>query len=406
MTKDPSIVVVSTLFPSADQPSAGIFIRERMFRVGKRLPLTVVSPQPWFPGQSLIRLLHPSYRKAGVKHETMDGIEIYRPRFFSLPAFGRWLDGFSLGLCTLNHLRKLKRAERCDIIDAHFAYPDGAGAAFVGMVLKTPVSVTLRGTEPRHLRQARIRKRLLLGLHRTTQIFSVSSSLKKVVEQCGVDADKVLVVGNGVDTTRFKVLPKSEARERLGLSPRARVVVTVGGLVERKGFHRVMEVLPELIVDYPDLVYLIVGGASREGDWSERLRRLSEELRITQHVRFLGELEPDHLHIPLSASDLFVLSSRNEGWANVILEAMACGLPVLASDVGGNREVVCNDSYGVIFPFDDRAALLAALKRGFTTAWDNEAIIAYANANDWERRVDLLCETFDRMIRQASNDAS
>jgi glycosyltransferase involved in cell wall biosynthesis len=111
-------------------------------------------------------------------------------------------------------------------------------------------------------------------------------------------------------------------------------------------------------------------------------------------VTFLGPLPPDALKQPLSAADVFVLATRNEGWANVFLEAMACGLPVVTTDVGGNREVVNDPGLGMIVPFGDSAALEQALREALAKSWDRTAIRRYAEANDWQGRVDTLCELF------------
>jgi len=175
------------------------------------------------------------------------------------------------------------------------------------------------------------------------------------------------------------------------------VLVTVGGLVERKGFHRVIECLPELRLKHPGLVYLVVGGASPEGDWRTKLEALALQLGVGDQVRFLGTVPPDGLAAILSAADVFVLSTRNEGWANVFLEAMACGLPVITTRVGGNAEVVNHPSLGEVLPFGDAEALQAALDAALCKHWERDAIVAYAQDNTWNRRVEVLVSEFLRI---------
>lgn len=395
----PRILVFSTLFPSPAQPTAGVFIRERMFRVARRLPLVVVSPRPWFPLQGLIRRFRPHFRVPAPGFELHQGVEIHRPRFLSVPGLFRGLDSLSMALASFRLLRRLQRAERFNLIDAHFAYPDGHAATLLGRWLSVPVSITLRGTEV-PLSRTRWRRDLMArGLRDADHVFSVSDSLRRHVGQLGIDPARVEVVGNGVDNDRFHPVPRDEARKALDLPAAAPVLISVGGLVERKGFHRVIECLPALRDAYPGLQYLIVGGPGPEGDWSERLRALVAEHGLQDTVRFLGSIAPDKLKGPLSASDVFVLATRNEGWANVFLEAMACGLPVVTTDVGGNREVVCNDRLGTVVPFGDPGALQAALHDALGRDWDRAAIRAHARANDWEARVDALCAAFDEMLR-------
>ena len=403
--REPALMVFSSLFPHSGAPGAGLFIRERMFRVGRVMPLVVVSPKPWFPGQGLLRRFKPHFRPPAPRFEEQQGFEVYFPRFLSLPGVLRRLDGLSMALCSYPLMRRLARRRGFNLIDAHFAYPDGYAATHLGRWLGVPVTITLRGTEVPHSRRPPLRKRLVKGLQRASWIFSVSQALKEHVVGLGVPAEKIQVVGNGVDTDKFHPLPREACRRALGLEEAGPVLISVGALVERKGFHRVIELLPRLIEHHPRLVYLVVGGPGPEGDWSERLREQVERLGLEEHVRFLGPLPPEKLKEPLSAADLFVLATSNEGWANVFLEAMACGLPVVTTDVGGNREVVCRDELGKVVPFGDAEALAQALEEALSRDWDRAAIEAYARANAWETRVVLLEAAFRRLVAQTGRGA-
>ena len=398
----PRLVVFSTLFPHPGQPNAGVFIRERMFRVAKVLPLIVVAPVPWFPLQGLIRLWRPHFRPAAPQHEVQDGIEVWHPRFFSIPGLFKSLDGLFMAWGSWFTLQRLKKQFQFNLIDVHFAYPDGYAGTLLGRWLNVPVTITLRGTEIRHANDARLRPRLVRALQQAARVFSVSDSLKRHALSLGIPAEKIQVVGNGVDTEKFFPMDKREARGKLSLPPDAPLLISVGGLVERKGFHRVIDCLPALLASYPRLQYLIVGGASAEGDMRAALEAQVTRLGLTEHVKFLGALPSRELRLPLSAADVFVLATRNEGWANVFLEAMACGLPVIATDVGGNREVVCRDDLGAIVPFDDQAALTAAIEQALARNWDRPAIIRYAEENGWAQRVQTLAEAFRHLLATTS----
>jgi len=391
------LVVFSSLFPSAARSTAGLFIRERMFRVAQHRPLAVVSPQAWFPGQSLIRLLRPGYRPQAAALEIQQGVRVYHPRFLSVPGFLRQFDGWSMALASLWLMRRLKR-QGARLIDAHFAYPDGEAATRLGRWLGLPVTITLRGTEVPHSRNPALRPRLSRTLEAAARVFSVSDSLRRLAIELGAVAEKTEVVGNGVDMARFHRVDRTAARSRVGLPENARVLISVGALVERKGMHRVIDCLPELINRHADLHYVIVGGASPEGDNRAELAAQVGRLGLGERVHFLGALPPDELKWALSASDVFVLATRNEGWANVFLEAMACGLPVVTTDVGGNAEVVCRDELGSIVPFGDADALLQALDVSLTQKWDRAAIVDYAQANQWDKRVAQLLRAYDRII--------
>jgi glycosyltransferase involved in cell wall biosynthesis len=388
------LLVFTSLFPSTVQPGAGLFIRERLFRVGKQLPLVVVSPVPWFPLQGVIRYFKPGYRLQPPKREEQQGVMVYHPRFLAVPGVLRRLDGLSMALCSLFLLLRLKRSFKFTLIDSHFAWPDGYGATLLGRWLRVPVTITLRGTEVPHSKDSVKRTKILLALSRAARVFAVADSLKRHVVGLGARAEKIQVVGNGVDTERFVEENQVEARERFDLPVDAQVLVTVGGLVERKGFHRVIELMPALLEEFPRLYYLVVGGACAEGDWRERLESQATELGVRDRVLFIGAIAPDDLRWPLSAADIFVLPTSNEGWANVFLEAMACGLPVVTSDVGGNPEVVCNDELGTIVPFGHPQLLLKAIVAALNKKWQREVIMTYAKNNSWDHRIEHLLTAF------------
>ena len=394
----PRIIVFSTLFPHPGSPRAGVFIRERMFRVGKRLPIVVVAPQPWFPFQNLLRIWKPYFRPTAPAFEIQDGIEVYHPRFFCIPGLLKRFDGLFMAMSSFFTLHRLRSRFRFNLLDAHFAYPDGYGATLLGKWFKVPVTITLRGTEVPLSRFPHRRKRIVKAIEQADRIFSVSGSLKTHVQSLGANGDKIRVVGNGVDTAKFYPMDRMEARLELGLPDDALILISVGALVDRKGFHRVIALLPKLKTKFPKLIYLIVGEGGPEGDMSRQLKEQVESLRLTDTVKFLGAFSSDRLNVPLSAANLFILATSNEGWANVLLEAMACGLPVVTTDVGGNKEVVNQSKLGMVVPFGDEVQLLQAIMNALQKNWSPQFIRQYAEKNSWDSRVTILETEFKQLI--------
>lgn len=386
----PHIVVLSSLFPSARQPGAGLFVRERMFRVGTRLPLSVVAPAPWFPLQSLVAYWRPGFRPGAPQQERQGPFHVQFPRFFCFPGVLKHWDGIFMASGAWPTLRRLRRAGRLDILDAHFGYPDGYAAALLARRLGVPFTLTLRGTEMLHAADPRLRPRLVHALRSAARVFTVSDALRQLALELGAQPERVQVVGNGVDLARFRPIPQTAARAALGLPAKAQVLVSVGGLCERKGFHRVIDCLPALQRELQNVHLLVAGGPTAEGDWTERLNAQVQALGLQARVHLLGPVAADQLHRVLSAADVFVLATRYEGWANVFLEAMACGLPVVTTNVGGNPEVVCRPELGRLVPFGDSLALQAALLEALQAPWDRGHIEAHARANTWDQRVDVL----------------
>ena len=391
------ILVVTSVFPNPAQPTLGVFVRERMFKVAQHCELKVVAPVPWFP---FINLVKKGYRPNVPYLEIQGGIEVYHPRFFNIPRFFKFLDGFFFFLSTVATMRKVRKEFDFDLIDAHFAYPDGMGAILLGKVFKKPVIITIRGTIRKLSRFPLIRRQIRYALNNAAKIFTVCNDLKNAVVELGISPEKVVVVPNGVDIDKFRPVDRFVARREFGLPMDSKVLISVGGLVERKGFHRIIAALPEIRKTIPQVMYIIVGGPSVEGNNEPKLRRLVAELELQDAVLFAGPQPHAKLHKWLSAADVFCLATSNEGWANVFLEAMACGLPVVASKVGGNEEVVCSETYGMLFDLNDERQMSDVIIKALERDWNRSSIVEYAHANSWEGRIEDLMVLFHELSRQ------
>ncbi len=388
----PRVVVFTRVYPNTAQPTFGVFVEERMRRVAASLPVVVVAPVPWFPGDGLVRRWRPWYRPRVPYKEERAGIAVYHPRFLCVPGFLKSFDGLFQALGALGTLRRLKASGQLDLLDAHFIYPDGVAAWLAARWLRRPYTVTLRGTIVRISRTrvpAYLARRALRGASRT---FAVAGSLAEAAKRMEPGLPAVEVVANGINLERFYPEDPAMCRRRLGIPENARVLVTVGTLNERKGFHRVIEQLPALLDEQPQLHYLAVGGGSPDGNDERQLRALAEQLGVAERVHFTGAVDPEQLRYFYSAADLFVLPTRFEGWANVFLEAFACGVPVVTTEVGGNAEAVPDETLGLRVPFGDGAALRAAVLEALNRSWDRSAILAHARRNSWDERIPPLVE--------------
>ncbi|MFZ5485073.1 MAG: glycosyltransferase [Pseudomonadota bacterium] len=400
------LLVYSSLFPHPGDPNAGVFIRERMFRVARDHALVVVSPKPWSPFDGLIRRFRPRFRPVAPRWELQQGIEVHAPRFFSLPGLFKSWDSVFMALGSYLTVRRLQRDFGFDLIDAHFGYPDGHAASLLGRWLKVPHIVTLRGSERTYVESPPFRKRIASGLRAASRVIGVSDSLRKLAVRLGVPEARTIAIGNAVDSDKFQPMPQAEARARLGLPGDARIIVSVGWLIERKGFHRVLEILPDLVKRFPDLHYLIVGGATGPDSMEAALHQMVEAMGLAGRVHFLGPMPHDALKWPLSAADVFVLATRREGWANVFLEAMACGLPVVTTEVDGNAEVVCHPALGRLVPFGDSDALRESVAEALVQPWDRVAIRDHAESQGWAKRIDELTRIYTGVMQAARHPQS
>ena len=227
--------------------------------------------------------------------------------------------------------RQIREGGDFDLIDAHYFYPDGVAAVLLGRALGRPVVVTARGSDLNILARHSIPRRWIQwAARRADGLVTVSSGLKQRLVELGVSAARVRVLRNGVDLVRFRPHDRDAARQALGLT--RRTLLAVGNLVALKRHKLMVEALARL----PEFELVIVG----EGPEREAIEGAARECDVADRVRLLGRMPQDQLPGIYSAADLLLLVSAHEGWPNVLLESMACGTPVVVSDMSGIAEIV------------------------------------------------------------------
>jgi glycosyltransferase involved in cell wall biosynthesis len=218
----------------------------------------------------------------------------------------------------------------------------------------------------------------------------------------GIPAGKIRVIPNGVDTTQFRPSDRAAARVACGLPADGTILLSVGGVYDGKGHHFVLDALARLVDRYPRILYVMVG-AEPPGDRYRRiLERIIEARGLAKHVHFAGPRAHEELPQWYAAADLFCLATRSEGRANVLLESIACGIPVVTTNVGGNPEIVRDGRDGFLVPFGDTRALAAAIEHAFARRWDREDMVAYARGHRWELAAEHVLQEFGRLQGSAS----
>jgi teichuronic acid biosynthesis glycosyltransferase TuaC len=386
-----NILTFSTLYPNAAQPSHGVFVENRMRHlVASGVVRTeIVAPVPVFP---VARRFLPAYAEAekAPLRETRHGLTVHHPRYPLVPKVSMLAAPLSLYHAARRSIEAVQRAGYdFDLIDAHYFYPDGIAAAMLGRHFRKPITITARGTDVNLIPEFRWPRRMILWAAREAAgLITVCAALKDELVKLGVDPAKVRVLRNGVDLQAFRPVDREAARQRLNLT--APTLLSVGHLIPRKGHDLVIEALAML----PGYELLVAG----QGPEEQRLKAIAQKAGVEGRVRFLGRVAHDDLREVYNAADLLILASSREGWANVLLEAMACGTRVAASDVWGTPEVVADPAAGALFKDRTPQAIAATVKAVMAQPIERAATRSYAEGFSWDRTTQGQIDLFRSII--------
>jgi len=389
-----NILTFSTLYPNAARPGHGIFVETRLRHlVGSgAVQSTVVAPVPWFPFAGDVFGAYAKHARAP-REETRNGIRVLHPRYPLLPKVGMTVAPALLAAAALPVLMELQaRGTDFDLIDAHYFYPDGVAAAWLGRRLNRPVVITGRGTDLNVIPGYALPRRMIRWAAReAAAVITVSRALKETLVGLGVEAQRVEVLRNGVDLQFFRPVDRPELRAALGLH--GQTLLSVGNLIPLKGHDLAIHALLTL----PDVKLLIAG----DGPEAANLRALAARIGVAERVRFLGVLPQERLREYYGAADALVLASSREGWANVLLESMACGTPVVATGICGTPEVVASAEAGVLMDERTPEALARAVRRLFASYPERAATRRYAERFSWDDTTRGQVELFRRILDAA-----
>ncbi|MBT1159328.1 glycosyltransferase [Aminobacter anthyllidis] len=386
------ILAISTLLPNRTMPNFGVFVLERLKSLAQVATVAVVAPVTYFPGAGFLSRYR--LRRGIPPADKIDGVAIAYPRFFSIPRYLKPLDPIFLALRLLPQV--LRTAKQIDVIECHLAFPDGVAGVILGAVIGKPVSITLRGHEMNVLSEYPVRRRQIMwALGRARWVFAVAEALRQKALELGVASQKIEVIPNGVNHERFCPMDREDARLQLarlhgGERLSGNVLLSVGHLVERKGHHILVDALKLLHEHYGIRATLvIVGAASEEGDYSKELQATMQRSGRSSDVVLAGDIPQSVLGLFYNAADVTCLASSKEGRPNVLIESLACGTPVVATDVWGIPEIVTDTRVGTLVgrtAEEFAQALADALFHGY----DRDFISEFSNLFSWQQSVDRI----------------
>jgi teichuronic acid biosynthesis glycosyltransferase TuaC len=379
------ILTFSTLFPNSEKPGHGIFVETRLRHLvaSGRVESRVVAPVPWFPSTNARFGSYARMAKAP-RHEVRHGLSVAHPRYPVIPKVGMNVAPMLLAKAVKPAIARLiDEGFDFDLIDAHYFYPDGVAAAMLARHFNKPLVISARGSDITLIPQHRLpRKMILWAADQADGIVTVCNALRDEMIALGVDGERVVSLRNGVDLELFRPVERDAAQPF--------TLVTVGHLVPVKAQELIVGALPLL----PGVRLVVAGDGPNRG----MLENLARTLGVSERVDFLGAVPQSALRAHYGSADAMVLASSREGWANVLLESMACGTPVVASRVWGTPEVVAAPEAGVLMNERSPQGVADAVNALRAHYPDRAATRRYAERFSWDDTTAGQLALFDGIL--------
>ena len=383
----PRLLFVSNLFPDAAEPYRGLDNATVLHHLRAHYEIRVISPRPWLPLRS-----KGWPKKPRLIDETFEPVFVRSPY---LPKIGGLANHRLMALALRAPLRRLQDRFPWDRVLGSWLYPDGWALqkTVSSITPKAPVTIIAQGSDVHaYLKSAPRRRAIIDTLDQVQGTITRSRSLAELLAQTGADPAKLHPISNGVDTLLFHPDNRAEVRRELNLDPAEVVLLFVGNFLPVKDPLRLVEHFKHLIARLPAhrLRLVMIGKGPLETAVDEHILAAGLQDRIQR----TGPLLADSVARWMRAADLLCMTSRNEGLPNVILEAQACGLPVLSTAVGGLHEVVDEPWKGSLTPLNDLSAWEAAACRLIEQPLDRQRIAALGSTRTWT----ATAEAYHRVI--------
>ena len=385
------IISICHMFPNSVNPNLGIFVKERLLHVANKVDLTMVAPVPSFP------FIERTKKYAGYRNillqEECDGMTVLHPRYFMIPKYFKELDSLFYEISLRPFIKNIIEKNGADLLDVHWVYPDGFAALEWARQFNKKVVVTVRGNEAIHYYQnTAIRKMIVDKMSLFDHVISVSDDLKnKLINEYNVNPDKITVVHNGVDKAKFSPIDKASARSKCGLTADGKYILAISRLSSEKGLEILLEAMKMLVTENVKLA--LIG----DGPLYGTLNDFVVNNNLSTKVNFIGAVPHKDLNLWYNAADVFCLSSLWEGCPNVVIEALACGTPVVSSNVGAVPHFVSGDC-GLLVPPGNFALLAKALDTMLNHSCSQASISTTPALQGWDYVADNVIDVFEKVL--------
>ncbi len=396
------VLIVSHMWPNVANRAAGCFVAEQVKEIRNRCDVAVVAPLPAVP--RIMRRFKPHWGGFWNTpfHETMAGVEVYRPRFFCLPKNASLLlDGFFYRAGIHKTFEQICRHFRFDILHVHCAVPDGVGVLLVNRKYNLPVVLSIHGRDIYSIAPKSPFHRRLVGnvLARADRVIVASDKVRELMARSFPRVAEPAIIHYGVDAALFA--PGDAAPIGARSSRTGPVLLTVGYLIARKNHRAVISAVARLKKDYPEIRLRIAGSGPEE----EKLRSLCAELGVSENVEFLGLCSRERVKQLMSECDVFVMPSWDEAFGVVYIEAMSQGKPVIGSRGEGIADTITDGETGFLVD-PHNVDELAEKIRLLIDDGELAARVGAAGRDlvvqefTWQKNVDRLLEVYQEVLTQ------
>lgn len=376
------VLFISQIFPTPVNPTKGVFSQQLVQGLMDYCDVSVVCPQPWFPRLPRWKFLERWHGYSLIPTEyDVDCIPVLSPKYPFIPKLGDRYHSFLFFLGLVRYAYALRRRFRFDVINAHWLYPDGVAAARLARIMGVPLVLSGLGCDVNmFLFEKHKRGAILRALKQASRVTVVSEELKVHLLGVGIDQEQVTVIRNGVNKQLFYPRDQTECVRMLGLPQRYPCVVFVGRLAEEeeKGLRYLIEAFQKLVRVRKLITLYVIG----DGPMLKPYNDLVHNQGLQEQIRFVGAKAHQDIPLWIGACDVFCLPSLREGCPNVVLEALSCGRPVVASEVGDIPHLIGKDN-GLLVEPGNSHQLCEALDIALEKKWNQAEICRSVSTLTW-----------------------
>ncbi|WAC19623.1 glycosyltransferase [Luteolibacter sp. SL250] len=370
------LLFISNLFPDLDHPIRGLDNATLLHSLRDEWDIRVLSP----------RAVMPPWRRDRLLPRKQD--EVFSPRFIRcpyVPKFGSWCNDTLMRHFLAPSFGRIVGDFKPEVVLCSWLYPDGCAVAELAGRHKLPVVLVTQGTDTHgYLKYPVRRRKIVAAINRSAAVICRSGDLARRLHEAGAEDSPLKTVYNGVDVREFCPRSQHDVRRELNLPTEDPVLLFVGNYLPVKNPLMLIRAHAELnrrrgaSGERPARLILIGDGPLRD-----EMGAAIKEAGQAGMVDLRGREAPPSVARWMSAANLLCLTSHNEGFPNVILEAMASGLKVVSTDVGGIAELVDRPERGLLTPAGDIGAYVRALEEALSAQAGEQAEMTSASEPDW-----------------------